>query len=232
MLTILIPLAGEGRRFREAGYNMPKPFIDVNSKPMIERVIDNIDPKTNARWVFALRDSGFAPYLWGKKPGCFVVECGNTEGAACTCLLARHRCPDDEPLLIANCDQLIEPNKMAFPVGNEDAAIVTMEGDGTNKWSYVEVMSGDVMHVVEKQPISDRATCGIYWFRKAKYFFDAVDEMIAVNDRTNGEFYVAPAFNYIDRQVKEIPIEDFGGVFYGLGTPEDLKMYLSLEPSK
>lgn len=226
MLTILIPLAGEGRRFREAGYNMPKPFIDVNGKPMIERVIDNIDPKQTARWIFAIRDSSFAPYFWQKKPGCFVVECSGTDGAACTCLLTRHRCPEDEPLLIANCDQLIEPNKLVFPSGNEDAAIVTMEGDGTNKWSYVETAYGEVMRVAEKKPISDRATCGIYWFRKAKYFFDAVDAMILADDRTNGEFYVAPAFNHMPWHTIEVPIEDFGGAFYGLGTPEDLKLYL------
>ena len=89
MLTILIPLAGEGRRFREAGYNMPKPFIDVNGKPMIERVIDNIDPKCPARWIFAIRDSSFASYFWQKKPGCFVVECSGTDGA---CRDLRYRC--------------------------------------------------------------------------------------------------------------------------------------------
>lgn len=224
-------------RFKLAGYELPKPLIDVAGKPMIERVIDNLDclPRsyTNpVRWVFVCREPEVYRKLWELVPGCYVVTCDVTEGAACTCLLARHRCPDDEPLLIANCDQLVDLlNLGPFTRIEEDAGILTMNREDDLRWSYVQT-DGElqITKVAEKKQISNRATCGIYWFKKAGDFFDAVNRMVAANDRVNGEFYVAPAINYLisdGKYVREYPIELFGGTFHGLGTPEDLETYLN-----
>ena len=45
MINIVIPMAGRGSRFASAGFELPKPLIDVMGKPMIDWVIDNIAPK-------------------------------------------------------------------------------------------------------------------------------------------------------------------------------------------
>jgi NDP-sugar pyrophosphorylase family protein len=225
-------MAGDGKRFKLAGYELPKPLIDVAGRSMIERVIDSLNPNVPTRWVFLVRNEEheLTLKLWDRVPGSYVIPCGATEGAACTCLLARHRCPDDEPLLIANCDQLVEGFVLQNIVVDGDAGVLTMERHDDPKWSYVMVEGDLITGVAEKRPISNRATCGLYWFRRAKDFFDAANEMIAACDRVNGEYYVAPTLNYMIRSgkvVREVRIEDYGGVFHGLGTPEDLETYLN-----
>ena len=40
-MNVLIPMAGAGSRFANAGYTFPKPLIDDNNKPMIQVVVDN-----------------------------------------------------------------------------------------------------------------------------------------------------------------------------------------------
>ena len=42
-LTVLIPMAGAGSRFQQAGYTFPKPLIDVRGKPMIQLVVENLN---------------------------------------------------------------------------------------------------------------------------------------------------------------------------------------------
>ncbi len=121
------------------------------------------------------------------------------------------------------------PRELVAP--RASAAVLTMKGDGTTKWSYVSVnVTGEIMRVAEKEPISDRATCGLYWWRHGAEFVRCVEAMIEDDDRTNNEFYVAPAMKYCIMggrgRVFEVAIENCGNVFHGLGTPEDLKAYL------
>ena len=56
MINIVIPMAGLGSRFSDAGYEKPKPFIDVLGKPMIERVMDNLNIK-DSNFILLVRKS-------------------------------------------------------------------------------------------------------------------------------------------------------------------------------
>jgi hypothetical protein len=107
---------------------------------------------------------------------------------------------------------------------------LTMQASG-NKWSYVKrSFEGLVQEVVEKVEISDEATVGIYGWQRAKLFFDSFDCMVSVNDRTNNEFYVAPTYNYLIQQGLTVSAENIGKVeamVFGLGTPEDLKIFIA-----
>src|SRR5205823_1939662 len=111
-MNIVIPLAGAGKRFRDAGYEPPKPLINVLGKPMIQRVIDNLP--ADGRLIFLVNkqhaeDYGLGEFLKGQRPGSEVIILDRmTEGAACTCLLAKDLINNDTPLLIANSDQLME----------------------------------------------------------------------------------------------------------------------------
>lgn len=237
MLTILIPCAGEGRRFKEKGYELPKPLIPVHGMPMLRRVVENVTPDCECRWVF-VTDHAHDLYQqierWCPRSSVIGLH-RRTDGAARTCLQAKPLINVETPLLIANCDQLIAGSRRwlrDLVLNSSDSAILTMKGDGTTKWSYVDVWFGVVSEVVEKEPISDRATCGIYWWAKGSDFVRSAELMIAAEEKVNGEYYVAPTFNYLISQgmsVAEVRVETCGAVFHGLGTPEDLELYLKGE---
>jgi NDP-sugar pyrophosphorylase family protein len=234
-MNILIPMAGEGSRFAKEGYTFPKPLIDVNGKPMIQTVVENLD--FDATYIFLVRKEhlkkyeGLSTTLHTITNGkCEIVEVdGLTEGAACTTLLAKHLIDNDEELLIANSDQIvdysIENFKLIKNMGSADGLLFTFNAVHP-KWSFVKVNSrGVVTELQEKNPISNIATCGIYWYRKGSEYVKYTEQMISKNIRVNGEFYVAPVYNeYIEDSKTLVPF--YVDRMHGIGTPEDLNTYL------
>lgn len=238
-LNILIPMAGIGSRFSKAGYKLPKPLINVFGKAMIQRVIENLTPVAPHRFIFICQCSQLAEYNLQEKlqtwcPGAKVLGIDYvTEGAACTVMLAREFIDNNEPLMIANCDQWIEMDinqYLKYQQADETTGLImTMYADDP-KWSYVERdEKGYVIRVVEKEVISNHATVGIYNFSKGSDFVSAAEEMIGLNDRVNNEFYVAPVYNYLikkNRKILAFNVDDFAGGMHGLGTPEDLNKFI------
>ena len=131
--TILIPMAGKGSRFANANYIFPKPLIEVNQKPMIQIVVENLG--INAHFVYIVQKSHYENYnlkylLNLITPNCDIIQVdGITEGAACTTLLAKDLINNDKHLLIANSDQFIEwdANRFYYSVEDEevDGGILT-----------------------------------------------------------------------------------------------------------
>lgn len=239
-LNVLIPMAGRGSRFARVGYTKPKPFIDVAGRPMIERVLDNL-AIPNARYILMGRTEHFEaePELTARlEARADVVLCPverETEGTACTVLLARRLIDGDDPLLIANCDQLVDFSAGAYIEdavrrGLDGSILVFRDRNRDPKWSFARVGDdGLVREVREKVAISDLATVGIYHFARGRLFIDAAVDMIAVNDRTNNEFYTCPVYNYAIAMGARIGVFEVGAdAMHGLGTPEDLDHYLSM----
>lgn len=237
-LQILIPMAGEGSRFLQAGYTDSKPFIPVKGKPMIEWVVNNLRPSTGEyRFIFLcqqkhLGTDGRNPVLDHVAPASAQVPVpGLTQGAACTALLAADELDDNLPLLLANSDQYVTADLDAFlhfcRDTECDGAILTFPANDT-KWSYAETdASGRVVRVAEKQKISPHATVGIYYFKRAGDFLKAAKQMIALDVRTNGEFYACPVYNQLIAEGKNVRIFSIGAnQMHGLGTPEDLTQFL------
>lgn len=237
-MQVLIPMAGEGSRFKKAGYQYPKPLIDVNGVPMIQRVVENLLPiEPISQFIFLVRSEHLKefPNLRSTldvitKGRAKIVEVPSlTEGAACTTLLAVNELNFGEDLLIANSDQLIEYNASNFKIlKNQSDAIIFSFRSTHPKWSFAKVdETGRVVAVAEKNPISDIATCGLYWFRDSKWYVEAVRDMIDDNYRVNNEFYVAPAINYLGGGLCDYKVYPFFvEKMIGLGTPEDLEAYL------
>ena len=238
-LNIVIPMAGRGGRFNNAGYTMPKPVIPLHGVPMIQAVVQNITPSTDCRHVFiVLREHadeyGVDMELEHLVPGCAIVYVEEvTEGAACTVMLARKYIDNDEPMMIANSDQYVvldmEDYLAQIKRQDLDGLIMTFRADHP-KWSYCR-LSGDsiVTEVVEKQVVSNEATTGIYNFRRGADFVGAAQQMIAADKRVNGEFYVAPVYNEMISKGAHIGVYNIGEEFedmHGLGTPEDLEAFL------
>lgn len=247
MLNIVIPMAGEGSRFKKAGYETPKPFIDVFGKPMIQYVVENLTPYEPHRFIFIVRrehEKLIKEHLSFATDSVVYVD-EPTEGAACTVLLAQHLIDNEEPLVLANSDQFIVWNDKSQIRRGDDGSFWRETNnlqDMLNtyrhrdaeggiayfnalhpKWSYVAFNhNGLVTKVAEKQAISENATCGIYYFREGGKFVWAAKQMISKDIRTNGEFYVCPVYNEL---IKEwAPVVGYKvHTMLGMGTPEDLK---------
>ena len=238
-LQIVIPMAGRGSRFANAGYQTPKPLIPVGGRPMIEWVIENIRPRRAHRFIFLCLAEHLQTYpevpmeLRRLCPGCEIVPVDTvTEGAACTVLLARKFIDSADPLMIANSDQLVELeiNDYLAAADAEDVGglIMTFWSDHP-KWSYCRLRPDETVgEVVEKKVVSNEATVGIYNFRQGHDFVRAADEMIAANLRVNNEFYVAPTYNQLIQEGAKIITMKTGresAGMHGIGTPEDLELF-------
>jgi len=232
-LNVIIPMAGAGSRFADAGYTFPKPLIDVNGKPMIQTVVENLGLVAN--YIFIVQKDHRQKYNLDSMlnliiPNCKIVEVdGVTEGAACTTLLAKEFIDNDNPLFIANSDQFVEWSVMEFMYrmteSDVDGGIVTFESTHP-KWSYAKTNElGMVTEVAEKNPISNEATVGFYYWKKGSDYVKYAEDMIALNQRVNDEFYVCPVYNNAIQDGRRISTYKVDGM-WGLGTPEDLRYYL------
>ena len=232
-LNVLIPMAGAGSRFEQAGYTFPKPLIEVKGKPMIQVVVENLN--LDANYIYVVQKAHREKYNLNTllnliTPGCTIVETqGLTEGAACTALLAKKFINTDAPLFFANSDQFVEwdSNEFMYKMQETDAdgGIVTFTATHP-KWSFAKVDdNGLVTEVAEKNPISDIATVGYYYWKNGSDFVKYAEQMINKNIRVNNEFYVCPVFNEAIQDCKQIRTFNTKAM-WGLGTPEDLDNYL------
>jgi HAD superfamily hydrolase (TIGR01509 family) len=232
-LNVLIPMAGAGSRFEQAGYTFPKPLIDVKGKPMIQVVTDNLNIKAN--FIYVVQKEHRAKYNLDTllnliTPNCKIVEVdGVTEGAACTALLAKEYIDNDAPLFFANSDQFVEwdSNEFLYKMNETDAdgGIVTFKATHP-KWSFAKVNSqGLITEVAEKKPISDIATVGYYYWKHGSDFVKYAEQMINKDIRVNNEFYVCPVFNEAIQDNKTIRVFNVEKM-WGLGTPEDLNYFI------
>jgi len=234
-MNVLIPMAGAGSRFEKAGYTFPKPLIEVDGKPMIQVVVENLN--IDAKHIFIVQKEHYEKYNLKyllnliTNDNCEIVQVdGITEGAACTTLLAKEFIDNDEPLVMANSDQFLDWDSNEFMYSmvadDVDGGIVSFKATHP-KWSFAKLgEDGFVSEVAEKKPISDVATAGVYYWRKGSDYVKYAEQMIDKDIRTNNEFYVCPVYNEAiedKRKVKVFPIEKM----WGLGTPEDLERYVS-----
>ena len=238
-LQIVIPMAGKGQPFKDAGYTFPKPLIDLNGKTMVQLVIENLNFSGNH--ILICKKEHYEKYALNEmlslfSPGCKIITVDKiTEGAAVTVLLAKEFINNDEELIIANSDQWLDWSSQHFLsfLRNKggDGGIVTFISTHP-RWSFVKVDDlGLVTEVAEKKPISNIATVGIYYYKKGRYFVEAAEEMIRKNIRTNNEFYVAPTYNEMIAEGKKVysyPVAEMRG----LGTPEDVRNFIKLSTKK
>lgn len=233
-MNVLIPMAGVGSRFMNAGFTFPKPLVSIGEKPMIQLAVENLN--VSANFIFIVRRDHYETYnlesmLKIIAPGCTIILTdGITEGACCSTLLAADYIDNDVPLLIANSDQFIEWESGAFfhsmNAPHIDGGILTFESTHP-KWSYIRLDDhNNVSMLREKEVISNQATVGIYYWTRGKDYVHYARQMIAKNIRVNNEFYVAPVYNEAIEdglKIKSYAVDKM----WGLGTPEDLQHFLA-----
>jgi dTDP-glucose pyrophosphorylase len=237
-IQLVIPAAGLGSRFASVGISTPKPLIDVFDLPMIAWVIGNFSLTDLDKIIIITRPElelkeNLYPFL--TKLRCeveFIYVSHVTQGPAISVALAEQSLDMNQALIVANSDQYVSANLTHFvdEVRSATSAgqILTMSATGS-KWSYIRrSQTGHVSEVKEKVEISDEATVGIYGWSEASNYFKSLDLMISLDDRTNGEFYVAPSYNYLISKGLKISAHHIGDVenqVHGFGTPEDLDIF-------
>jgi HAD superfamily hydrolase (TIGR01509 family) len=232
-MNVLIPMAGAGSRFKEAGYTFPKPLIEIHGKPMIQWVIESL--KIKAKYIFIIQSEhqknfNIRSMLKAIQPECEIIEISEiTEGAACTTLLAKKFINNNKPLIISNSDQFIEWDSSKimykFITKKNDGGILVFDSFHP-KWSYAETNTwNEVVRVAEKEVISRNATVGVYYWKNGSDYVKYAESMINKNIRVNKEFYVCPVYNEAIRDGKKIAAE-YVDRMWGLGTPEDLNYFL------
>ena len=244
---IIIPCAGEGKRFKEQGYTEPKPLIPVSRRLMLDWVLDVVPKQWRRNIIAVIRDDdtwSLGDELWdwrwngdptSSHPIKTCVIPGLTQGAACSIIAAAVGLPPDEPVIVLNSDQYIQCDLQAIHdkaiAEDWDGFVLTFEHGGTwpgPAWSYVVTdHGGRVRQVVEKPsaPIpKSAATVGLYWWKRADHLVRSICTMIATNQRVNGEYYLAPAYNAYNlatHRVYAVPVEEF----HGLGTPGQVRAF-------
>jgi len=232
-MNIVIPLAGHGSRFSNNGYLLPKPLIPINGIPMIARAIESLG--FVGRYHFVVRDNEYYnDTLTAIHSVCvdpIIIKIDKvTEGAAASVLLLQQYINNDEELVVANCDQIMNWNisDVLATFRKYDGAVVTVNSTDP-KHSYVKLNNDSAIEFAEKIVISDTALTGIHYWKHGKYFVSSATSMIEHNDRaSNNEFYIAPTYNYMIKQGYSIGthlVTD--SEFYPVGTPPDLERYLN-----
>tara|TARA_Y100000114_G_scaffold146717_1_gene157725 strand:- start:24540 stop:25637 length:1098 start_codon:yes stop_codon:yes gene_type:complete len=235
-MNILIPMAGEGSRFKVSGVETPKPLIMVDDVHMVEWAVKTLNIPGN--YIFVTRNyvnndnnKKLDAVLRKIKPNCKIIRINElTRGAAETCLAAKKLIDNDNPLIITNCDQLMKWDAGSFLsslTGDVDGSVVTY--NSTNiKNSFISFdHNNNVIEVREKTPISDHALVGLHYWKHGSDFVSSAEEMIKENVKDDGEFYIAPTYNFLIAKNKKISYYHLkNNQYISLGTPEDLSVYI------
>jgi dTDP-glucose pyrophosphorylase len=236
-MNLLIPAAGDGTRFAQAGYKALKPFIHVDGKPMVQHVLD-LGPDA-ARRVVVLKEEVQPPT--GIDPDVMFLHVPPVEaarGAAGTILYAAKMLPINEPVVVINCDNVIAPHGGwdywldDVPV-TADVCIVTwrVDADDPNRaaYSYVDPVRTArpqrVRNVAEKQVLSEYACAGAFYFKDAAMLIAACTLELEFGAMVKGEHYLAPSISQLlarGAEVYHVPL-DSGSIFVRMGTPEDME---------
>jgi len=234
-----MPMAGEGSRFRNAGWTTPKPLIELNGKPLFVRAIESVKVDgAPMKYSLIVRQEHIDEYGIDKGireilPDAMIYSVEKTtRGAVETCLMAEDGIADEDAVVVMDCD--LEFRSKTYrriieeALKNEDAiggALVSFDSDEP-KYSYAELDGdGNVVRTAEKEVISNHALCGAYFFASGKEFKDVAHKLLSEPVMLKPEFYVSLLYNYLlakGDSVKLATMEDYRSY----GTPEELKRYL------
>ncbi len=235
MINVVIPMAGAGSRFKIAGYELPKPFIEFDGKMMIEHVLKSFS-MIEANFILVLQEK----FLEEQKSQLaqiqqnyqvdFVTVPKLTMGAAITALASHKKINPNYDIIFADSDNIFNPkdvyNFVEFSRNNDlSGALLTFNSDKPC-FSYAKVdNNGNFIETKEKEVISNHAISGMYYFKNLDDFKDSVIGMIVEADLSKGEFYMSNVYNHLKKITNKIGVYDIEH-FDCVGTPEQLSQYM------
>jgi dTDP-glucose pyrophosphorylase len=238
MINVLIPMAGKSLSFPESEYPFPTPLIEIGSKTVIERVIDNLSTAAEkVQFIFVISNDDCRKFHLDSTLNiitdgqCRIVRLDKeTQGSACSALMAIDHISSDTPLLIANSDQIFEDSvaELIVDLQMADAGVVTFNSVHP-RWSYVRLDEhSKVVEVAEKRPLSRHAIAGLYYFRRGHDFVNAAMQMIRKDESVNGSYFISPAINQLILADKTIRMRKVDiDRYHTLYTPQKIMEYES-----
>ena len=244
--STLVTMAGSGARFVKEGYIRPKPLIEVDSEPMVQRALCSL-PRTSRRVVVCRSEHANHPAfdsalrLAGENQASLQVVTADapTEGQASTCLLAQDCLEFPKELLLAPCDTVVSFDENEYErlttSPDVDCLVWTFKNHThANRnpeqyaWALVDSDQSVRQILCKKRPPGQVQTAdgvtGIFWFRRASDLIENAKRLIAARERVNGEFYVdsvIPLLIENGMRVVAFPVQHY----ICLGTPEDVRTY-------
>jgi dTDP-glucose pyrophosphorylase len=226
-MVAIIPMAGKGTRYTQHGFSTPKPLIEVAGKPMVLWALKSIEhivfrkiiivglreheDRLNLAALVTKHLSGRVEFLWLDDV---------TEGQLCTVLAAKHLLDPEEDVLICASDTFVESDigkDSKKPGVHGLISVINLPGE---QWSFARTdISGNVVEVAEKKRISDNASTGLYYFRKAKDLIFFGEAIIRNNEKTRGEYYVIPVYQKMIEAGKRVAVSH-ARAMWDMGTPE------------
>lgn len=241
-MKIIIPMAGHSRRFKDTGYDILKPFINIDGKPMIERVCRMFSP--NDEFVFVcnkdhLLNDDYRKTLENVTPIYHIVEIPPHEyGPVYSSLqAASHITDENEPIIISYCDFTMQWDYRQFllKAAQYEGAIPVFKGFhpaslGDTYYAYVKTNKDlEMVELREKQSFTDNrsnefASTGVYYIEDWKTFSHYARELLKKQETVASEFYASLIFNPMVQDGKSVCVFEVDK-FICWGTPEDLEEY-------
>lgn len=236
-MNIVIPMAGAGSRFAEAGYPMPKPLVPVLGEPMYAWALRSLPLERARRLILICLQEHLDRYeleadirarFGGRGFALEVLGLDHvTGGQAETVMTASRWIDDEEPLLVFNADTFI-PVPFAPPEGLD--GVIQTFGSDDPRYSYVRLdAEGLVVEVAEKRVISPHATTGLYMFSRGRDFVEFTKRFLDAGLRINGESYVMLTYEQMLLAGKRIG-HVAAPAHWVLGTPQELERFERLYP--
>ena len=247
---VLIPMAGAGQRFAEAGYQVHKPAImtidrfDGHQKPMVVCATKDLPGvrKDGSNVIYVDRtfhredgvEDAIRQYY---EKAQFITIDHLTQGQACTCMLAENYLNPKEPLLIAGCDNGMDIDVAAFQELTRDCDCIVftyrhneavLSNPNAYGWMITDqegnITGTSIKKAISDTPMEDPAVVATFWFREAGIFLEATEKMIREDDRIRGEFYVDQTVKHVLDLHYRAKIFDIDR-YVGWGTPADYEGY-------
>lgn len=239
ILNIIIPIAGTSELFEKAGYIYPKPLIEINGKPMIELVLENLlTIDMEKKFTFIIREEDSLNFHLDNTlrllvPDANVVTIKKpTQGALCSVLMSIDNIQSTDALLILNGDQLIDTDldKVVrhFVKDEADAGVLTFSSVHP-RWSFARTdESNRVVETAEKNPISKNAIAGFYYFSNAAMFIEAASNVLLKDTRVNDYFFISSAINeYVLMNKKVLNVSIGAEQYHSFYSPQMIQEYES-----
>jgi dTDP-glucose pyrophosphorylase len=236
MLKIIIPLGGSSDLFSSAGYYYPKPLIEVKGIPMIEMVLQNpMKITADKKFIFIIKEEECSKFHLDNtlkilvKDSIVVKIKNETQGGLCSVLMAIDEIQDEDELLILNGDQIVDYNFSTiieyWKSKHADAGIVIFKSVHP-RWSYARVIDNIVIQTAEKNPISNNAIAGIYYFKNAKLFFESSFSVIKNDVKLDEKYYISPVINeYVLKNKSVIPFKIETSAYHLFYSPQVLQEF-------
>lgn len=233
-MNVIITMAGDGRRFAEAGYTSPKFAVEVNGRPLISWALRSLEHFSDCNWIFVARrehraassiaevcsSSGIDSYT--------VIELDSPTGGQAETVLCAERALSDtlDPILIYNIDTYVEPRVLTPDLIRGAGWLPAFATTGSH-WSFVRCDDkGRVSEVAEKRPISNLATIGLYYFESFDLFQWSLNRCSFSGYR---EKFVAPLYQELINDGKEVYTSLLTEeAVHALGTPAEVEVFRKL----